>query len=328
MNQLTPAQLAPLQLEQPGAVHVTPKAMRHPALLRALDRALAVQRPAVLAHIRSVRLRHPGASPEQLVRILERRYLLAVTGGGAAVGAAAVIPAISTPIALTLSGVETVGFLETTALFAQSIAEVHGLQIDDPDRARLIVMTLMLGKEGADLVNHFARQAVGTGVGLSAFWGEVVTKTLPKGAVAPVLDHLQRAFIRHFGGIGGASFVGKAMPFGVGAAIGGTGNHILGRRVVAASRRAFGSAPALFSPELAPREGAKRIEHRLLQSTRTAGGSVLSGVGAVGRGVKQVATQATSKVKRPSRRQPAALSETALGQYENSEGPQPELREH
>jgi hypothetical protein len=240
---------APAVPAVPGA----PAALHRPAFARALDRALAVQRPVVLAHIRSVRLRHPHANPDQLVRMLERRYLLAITGGGAAVGATAVIPAISTPATLALSGVETVGFLESTALFAQSVAEVHGIPVENPDRARVLVMSLMLGREGTDLLSQLTRQTVGRGGGRPAFWGEVVTKTLPRGAVRPVLDGLQRSFVKHFAKIGGGSFVGKALPFGIGAAVGGAGNHILGRRVVAASRLAFGPAPVWFAPELAPR---------------------------------------------------------------------------
>jgi len=135
----------------PQTHEAMPPVANHSAFVRALDKALAVQRPVVLAHIRSVRLRHPEATPAQLVRILERRYLLAVTGGGAAVGAAAVIPAVSTPVALALSGVETVGFLETTALFAQSVAEVHGIHVENPDRARLLVMTLPARHSGVRL---------------------------------------------------------------------------------------------------------------------------------------------------------------------------------
>lgn len=272
-----PQQTPPAALARTDAAELEPRPARQASIARALDRALAVQRPAVLAHIRSVRLRHPEATPEQLVRILERRYLLAVTGGGAAVGATAVLPAVSTPYALALSGVETIGFLETTALFAQSIAEIHGIHVENPERARLLVMTLMLGQEGAQLLGQFAQQAMGKAPGRSAFWGEIITKTLPRGAVGPVLDRLQHAFIRHFGAVGGASFVGKALPFGIGAAVGGTGNHILGRRVVASSHRAFGPAPLAFPTELAPREGAQRIEHRLLRGARTAGGSIAAG---------------------------------------------------
>lgn len=46
---------------QTGTEITAPEHLEHrPAFARALDRALAVQRPVVLAHIRSVRLRHPG----------------------------------------------------------------------------------------------------------------------------------------------------------------------------------------------------------------------------------------------------------------------------
>jgi hypothetical protein len=68
----------------------------------------------VIAHLRSIRLRHPDASTSDIVRMLERRYLAAVTTGGAAVGATAVVPGIGTGMTLALSGVETVGFLEAT----------------------------------------------------------------------------------------------------------------------------------------------------------------------------------------------------------------------
>ncbi len=106
----------------------------HPRAIRLLDRVMTVQRPVVLAHLRSIRLRHPDATVDEILKILERRYLAAVTTGGAAVGATAVVPGIGTGVTLALSGVETVGFLEATALFAQSVAEVHGLAVTDPDR--------------------------------------------------------------------------------------------------------------------------------------------------------------------------------------------------
>jgi hypothetical protein len=44
----------------------------------------------------------------------------------------------------------------------------------------------------------------------------------------------------------------RAIPFGVGAVIGGAGNNILGRRVVQNSRLAFGPAPLEFAAALAP----------------------------------------------------------------------------
>ncbi|MCT9820415.1 hypothetical protein N3K63_08995 [Microbacterium sp. W1N] len=250
----------------------------HPFGIRALDRVLAVQRPAVIAHLRSIRLRHPDASTAHIVRMLERRYLAAVTTGGAAVGATAVVPGIGTGVTLALSGVETVAFLEATALFSQSLAELHGIRVDDPDRARALVLTLMLGKEGVDLVSQLARQAAGTGGARTAYWGDLVTKSLPRAAVGPLVDRLKTVFLRRFAAAGGASVIGKALPFGIGAAIGGAGNNVLGRRVVVGARRAFGVPPVGYPGELEPKPGAVRLEHGAVRAVRRTGGS-LAGTG-------------------------------------------------
>ena len=123
---------------------------------------------------------------------------------------------------------------------------------------RALVLTLMLGKEGVDLVAQLGRQLAGTGTPRPTYWGELITKSLPRAAVGPLVDRLKSAFIRQFAAKGGASVIGKALPFGIGAAVGGTGNHLLGRRVVVGSRRAFGGAPLQYPAELEPRPGATR----------------------------------------------------------------------
>lgn len=234
-----------------------PAARERSRFEKTFDAALSVQRPVVLAHIRSIRSRRPDATPQQLVAILERRYLTAVTAGGAAVGASAAIPAVGVGASLALSGVETAGFLEATALFAQSVTEVHGIAVDDPERASTLVMTMMLGQGGQDLLKQFAGQASG-GAGRSAFWGEMITKNLPSQALGPIADRIQKMFVRRFAASQGTSVVGRMIPFGIGAVIGGGGNHLMGRRVVNSSRTAFGAAPATFPPNLEPKPKAPR----------------------------------------------------------------------
>ena len=214
------------------------------------DKLLSVQRPVVLAHLRSIRRRNPHASPDQVIRILERRYLAAVTAGGAAVGASAALPVVGVGASVALSAAETGGFLEASALFAQSITELHGIAIDDPDRARTLVMTLILGSAGSTLVKQLAGEVTGSAPARTAFWGEMVTKSLPKAAVGKVADQLKKSFIHKFGVSQGASIVGRAIPFGIGAVIGGTGNNILGRQIVRGSREAFGAAPPFFAASL------------------------------------------------------------------------------
>ncbi|MBN9606472.1 MAG: hypothetical protein J0G30_07665 [Actinomycetales bacterium] len=229
-----------------------------PRAQAAFDRILAVQRPLVLAHIRQIRTRRPDASPAQVIAILERRYLAATTTGGAAVGASSAVPAIGTGASIALSGVETVGFLETSALFAQSITEVHGIAVLDPDRARALVMTMILGSDGQELVRQFAAQAAGTGATRSAYWGELVTRRLPGPVVRQIADRLRRTFVKRFAAHQGGSVIGRLIPFGIGAVIGGAGNHLLARQVVRSARTAFPPPPATFPAALDPRPRPRR----------------------------------------------------------------------
>ena len=247
---------------------------QHPMAVRGFDRLLTTQRPAVLAHVRNVRRRHPHATPEQVIRILERQFLTAVTAGGAGVGASAVIPGVGTGIGLALTGVETAVFLEASALFAQSVTEIHGIAVTDPDRARTIVMAMMLGTSGADLVRNLAAQATGQAVPRTRFWGDVIGRNVPQAFMGPIADRVKRAFLARFARTTTTSTVGRLLPFGIGAVLGGVGSNILGRRIVQSSRQAFGPAPAGFPENLAPRlrvprePGSRRVVPLLKQLPR------------------------------------------------------------
>lgn len=221
-------------------------------VVRGIDRVLTVQRPVVLAHIRSIRKGKPNASSDEILAILERRYLAAVTTGGALVGASAAIPAVGTGASLALSSVETAGFLEASALFAQSITEVHGIVVDDPDRARALVMTMVLGSAGSDLVKQLAAQATGSGVVRSAYWGETLAKGVPTALMGPLADRIKHTFVKKFAAAQGTNIVGRLVPFGIGAVIGGGGNHILGRQIIRTARQGFGPAPATLPSWLEP----------------------------------------------------------------------------
>ncbi len=221
----------------------------HPRVAQGIDTLLSVQRPVVLAHIRSIRSSRPDASPAQVIAILERRFLTAATSVGALVGATAAIPAVGVGTSLVLSGVETAGFLEASALFAQSVTEVHGIAVVEPERARTLVMAMMLGAGGQELLQQFAAEAAGRGT-RRAYWGEFVTKSLPRTALGPLSDRIRSAFLKRFAVTQGGSAIGRAAPFGIGAVFGGVGNNILARRIVRSARGAFPPAPATFPAAL------------------------------------------------------------------------------
>jgi len=223
-----------------------------------LDRVMSVHRPAVLAHLRGIRRRYPGAPPEQVLRILERRYLTTVTTSGAGVGVAAAVPAVGTGAALALSGAETVLFLESTALFAQSVAELHGIPVEDPDRARALVLAMVVGGPSQDLILQFTGQATGRGPAKPEFWGTLIAKNLPRTAVTQFMDRMRTVYLPRMAAAVGGGVVGRVLPFGVGALVGGTANQLLGRRVVKTARTAFGPPPLAFPESTTPRPVAPR----------------------------------------------------------------------
>lgn len=242
------------------------EAARHPMVVRGFDRLLTVQRPAVLAHIRAIRRAHPDASPQRVVEILERRYVTAVTAGGAGVGAAAVVPGVGTAAALAFAGAETAGFLEATSLFAQSVTEVHGISVTDPDRARTVVMALLLGEAGADLVRNLSAQATGQPTPPNQYWGDLIARNVPQAFIGQIATRIRKRFLRRFTISRGTGTLARLVPFGIGAAVGGIGSNILARSVVRAARDAFGPPPVAFPADLQPplsaREGRRVVPVR------------------------------------------------------------------
>ncbi|MBN9141488.1 MAG: hypothetical protein J0H23_11740 [Micrococcales bacterium] len=218
-----------------------------------LDRVMSVHRPAVLAHLRGIRSRYPDATPEQVLLILERRYLTTVTTSGAGVGVAAAVPAVGTGAALAISGAETVLFLESTALFAQSVAELHGIPVEDPDRGRALVLAMVVGGPSQELIMQFTGQATGRGPAKPEFWGTLIAKNLPRTAVTQFMDRVRKVYLPRMMATAGGGIVGRVLPFGVGAVVGGAANQILGRRVVKTARTAFGPPPLRFPASTQPK---------------------------------------------------------------------------
>ncbi|MCU1553854.1 MAG: hypothetical protein JWM13_1340 [Arthrobacter sp.] len=223
-----------------------PKPGVHNVLLQAVE----IQRPLVLANLRRLQKRHPQATAAQLAAKLERDYLLAVTGGGALVGGTAVIPGVGTVAALGLSAAATVGFLEATALFATALAELHGVRMVDPEKASTLVMAIMLGEEGTALLSSLGAQSAGQGKGPTQAWGSIFARRVPMAGFGSVRERIQTMFLRNLLRRQGTALLGRALPFGIGAVVGGVGNRMMGLAVIANAKAAFGPMPDTIPGEL------------------------------------------------------------------------------
>ena len=182
---------------------------------------------------------------------------------------------------MSLSALAVGGYLERTALYAQAVAELHGVHVHDAETARSMVMAIMLGDEGSQLMNTVLLQT-GKASGVSNKWGMLLGNS-SGGKMFSVERTIRNMFIRRFLTRQTGALLGRALPFGVGAVVGGGANLSLGKDVVRNTRRAFGDAPAYFPAELmitprAPRvqggegsEGPSGVAGALLKGVKDAG---------------------------------------------------------
>ncbi|MBE1531983.1 hypothetical protein [Actinomadura algeriensis] len=187
-------------------------------------------------NITRARQRNPEATPAQTIRTLERMYVSALTGTGAAVGGTAAAPGVGTGVALALSAGEAFSSLELSVLFALSIAEVHGIPIDELERRRTIVMGIMLGGTGSGTISKVAERT-------GQHWGRQVVAKVPVETLRQINKILGKNFVTKYGTKQGIIVLGRVAPFGIGAVIGGGANAAVATLTVRAGRRAFGPAP-------------------------------------------------------------------------------------
>lgn len=223
------------------------------ALSTLIERSSRLQAPAVKAYVQRLREHSSSATPAEIITKLEKRYLAAVMASGAAVGSAAAFPGIGTLAALSAVAGETVVFLEATSLFVLAVAEVHGIPADHRERRRALVLAVLVGDEGKRAVADL----LGTGR-TSGAWLSDGAATLPLPAVSQLNSRLLRHFVKRYTLKRGAIAFGKLLPVGIGAAVGGVGNRMMGKKIVGNARKAFGNPPPRWPSALlvlpAPRD--------------------------------------------------------------------------
>ncbi|MGQ0779376.1 MAG: DUF7662 domain-containing protein [Pseudonocardiales bacterium] len=204
-----------------------------------VEKAIGYQQSAVSRYVQRLRGSRPDATPAQIVSTLERRYLAAVTGVGAAVGAAAAVPGAGTGLALALSAGETAVFAETTTMFTLAVAEVHAIRVGGLEHRQTPVFTVALSTGGAMRVDQVSAEGID-------YWGKLLTDLIPMSSISAINKVLWHWFVTQYPRRRGLMAIGKIAPFGIGAGLAAVGNLAFGRMVVSANRRVFGPPPANF----------------------------------------------------------------------------------
>jgi hypothetical protein len=201
-----------------------------------LDKALESQQPVAIGNVARLRRVHPDKSPAELIAYMDKWYVGSVSATGASAGTAAVVPNgwVQAPAAL----LDLLTFLEVSVLYALSVAEIHRLDLEDTERRRLLVTSILVG-------NSAATAALEPLIGRTApYWGKRIVQAIPMTAINKANRVLGPRFITKWGTKQGVLVLGKQVPFMIGAAIGGGGNGLFGWFVVRSARKILGPPPA------------------------------------------------------------------------------------
>ncbi|WP_147918272.1 hypothetical protein [Ruania zhangjianzhongii] len=229
---------------------------------RLLDSAVTIPSQRIRGYVDSVRRDHPDADPEEIIEILTSRYLWTVSGSGGAVGAAAAFPVVGTTAALALTAGQVTAFLAASSALCLAVAEVHGIGTEDAARRRALLLSTLVGESGPRLLEQQ--------FGLStATWGRVLLTRLPVATVKTVNRTLRGRMAKTVITKGSTVFLGRLLPFGIGAVVGFVGSRAMGKNLIVGLAEAFGRPPADFPHEIGAASEAAAIEGDLFARADT-----------------------------------------------------------
>ena len=208
-----------------------------------LDTALRAQAPVARRYVQGLRAKKPGASTEELMRALTLRYSVLATGTGAGLGGVAAMPGIGTATALGLTVGEGLVFAEASAFLTLAAADIHDVDMRDAETRRLVLMAVLSGERGAEIIAKSLGQQ-----GMQ--WSSVLGGggVVPSFVTRQVSRYVRRRVLARTSGI----WLGRLLPFGVGAVIGGVGARLVSRSVVDALEEIFEEAPETLQGSARP----------------------------------------------------------------------------
>ncbi|MDU0349728.1 hypothetical protein [Actinomyces sp. MRS3W] len=200
---------------------------------RVLDRALDIPAARIQERVERMRRTYPWASTSELCELAASRLRREAGVSSGAVGACAALPAIGTGVAFALTVAQSAVFVTGAVTYVLTVAELQGVRIVDADRRRALVLSALLGREGADMVS--GRPGLST-----LFWAAQSLANLPLPTVRSINAELAQRVAKHAAFKGGALAMGRLIPFGIGAALGWSGGRTLAVQVIEGTYAALG----------------------------------------------------------------------------------------
>lgn len=122
-----------------------------------------------------------------------------------------------------------------------SVAQVHEVQLDEIERRRTLIMGIMLGESGSKSIGKLAEHT-------GQHWARQLISKVPAATLRQINVVLGKNLITKYGTKQGIIVLGRVVPLGIDAVIGGGANATV---AALAARRAFGPGTAVLARDRA-----------------------------------------------------------------------------
>ena len=231
------------------------------AVLKAVDKAVEDRWD------RAVRLaaEADGATVDERVRSIGKRFRRELTTMGAASGAVAAAPGIGTSAAASALVADLGWFAMRATDLIMAIGAANGYTDSTPEERRAWVLSILA--YGEDAAREFTTLLAEIDAGVSIGGQQISTRLAGLvGGDAAKLDALRRintqlatTVVGKYGSRRSVLAVGKLLPFGVGAVVGGTANYALIRVIGNQAGRFFDGYRSLVTVPPPPTPGQQTL---------------------------------------------------------------------
>lgn len=179
----------------------------------------------------------PGSLRPERIDALTKRFAREAGAAGAASGAAAATPLVGTTATLAATMSELALFTTRAGDLVLTIAALHGRTEPTVDERRAWVLAVLI--YGSSARDEFARaiNEATTGTGLAA------DGRIPVATIQMANRLMGRALLRRYGRNRALVAVGRLLPMGIGAAVGGTANYAAIRNLAREADAFFAHMP-------------------------------------------------------------------------------------
>lgn len=178
---------------------------------------------------------HPQANLQELEDILNKQYIKRTAYASSAVGAGAAVPGSGTGIALGLTAGELAVYAVQTTSYILGVSRLHGVRPKDREQRRALVLSSLLGEQGAEIVSDQ--------LGLRTLnWARASLKNLSSPTLGQVNKALMKYASKKLAHRTAGRMFGRLIPFGIGAGVGYLSGKAVAQRTVKGLQTALGES--------------------------------------------------------------------------------------